>query len=175
MKLQAGAERRLNAYLDEVTAALRASGEDEAGVETVRESLREQVLEIAGRGAEEVIDSEGIGAAIATLDTPEAYGATPRDDAAAIAAAPKVPLSGLAKLSAGLSVVGALFVIATGFMGLEGKQQDAAGGAFVIAELIALAAGMITWRESWGRFGAISALLLLSLLIVMVLGSFASA
>ena len=148
------ASETLEAYLDRVSDAMRRDGRDAAEIDAVREGLREQVWEQAAAegGSEEAVER-----AIASLDAPTSY------------AAPEAPTperrraSGLAVFSAVSSVGGALLVAAIGFLG-DSRYEDPAGGAFVMAELLALASGLIAWREPLGRFGAISAMLLLVLL-----------
>ena len=154
------ASETLEAYLDRVSEAMRGDGRDAAEIEAVREGLREQVWEQADAagGSEEAVER-----AIASLDAPTSYAALDTPEPA------RRPASGLAKFSAITSVGGAILVAAIGFLG-DSRYEDPAGGAFVLAELLALAAGLIAWREPLGRFGAIAAGLLLVLLgLVLVI------
>ncbi len=164
-ELGRSARKALDAYLRRVAEAMRRADHDADEVEAVREGLREQILELATRdGAAPGRDA--IERAIASLDGPESY-------APAAARNPRAPTrgAGLARLSALSCVAGAMLVVVVNFLGRP-EIKDAAGGAFVISQLVALAAGGITWRDPWGRFGAVaSALLLLMLAVVLVLSS----
>ena len=161
-QLDREARKVLDTYLKQVADAMRSAEHEGAEVDAVREGLREQILELATRDGA-TPNAAAIERAVASLDTPESY-APPAESAA-----PRwARSSGLARLSAVSCVLGAAIAVAVGFFG-KPDYEDAGGGALVIAQLVALEAGAITWRDPWGRFGAVASGLLLFLVVAVAL------
>jgi len=148
--LSGGAKRRLKKYLKKVKRALRKKGADSDEIESVTESLREQVYEIAGE-PEQKLSKGDIDEILGNFDPPEAFA----DQVDEIGLVPKGSRSWLAKFSVIAALAGVFVMLFINLIAEAsgGDGKDIGGGFFVIIEIMALLTGMISFRHKFGKIG----------------------
>lgn len=169
------AQNRLQTYLDAVSAAMTAGGEGSDAIAFTQDSLRDQVLEIAGTF---LGDNEGPGAigeaamraALAHLDPPEAFQAADRSPEGPVVM--RFISSSLNNPPVTLGVASTVLMLVSVIIGfvlpaIASETRDPAGAVFLFGELLALAMGLAAWPNRWGRFGVFGASALILLLIVV--------
>jgi hypothetical protein len=147
------ANERLEAYLAEVAEILQGDGHDLADIKNIIDSLREQIHEIATLGGQRSASLDEIEQALAELEPPEAFRAASR--VLAIKTKHRATKRMLAYLSAGLSIGAVLAYFAVAAV------HQPVPPIYSIGQVAALAAGLASWSEPVGRFGAICAALLI--------------
>lgn len=167
------AERRLEGYLHDVAASMRAAGHDAADVDEVTDNLRDQVEEmICGAHREDVAATlADVERALARLDEPGSFASAPAPSSAPLVASEMTaPFSsaGWLGLAAALFAVGGIALsLAVG--ALSPADEDLPGAILLVTQLVALVAGAMSRRSRAGRFGLVCALVLLGMIAVLAI------
>lgn len=150
------AKDQLEAYLAGVVDVLRGDGHDLVDIQNVVESLREQIYDLATDGGHRPASLADIEQVLTEMEPPEAYRAVGR--VLSIRSRQRSTKLVLAYLSVGLSIGAMLTIFAVPAMGWFAPYHPPVYGA---GQVVALGAGLASWSEPLGRFGAICATLFL--------------
>ncbi len=163
--LSRGAKKQLKKYLKKVGRAMRKKGTGREEIESVIESLREQVYEIVGE-PEQKLSKIDMSEILGNFDAPAAFGSQVDE----IGLSPQNQNTWVARLSIIAAIGGVFMLIFVNIIAKAsgGDGEEIGGSIFVIIELLALLTGLVTFRQKYGKMGAIlSASILLILFLVL--------
>lgn len=154
--LSIDANERLEAYLADVADVLSGDGHGLTDIRNIVESLREQIYELATDGGQRSATLTDIELTLAEMEPPEAFRAVSR------VLAMKAGRRSTQRVLAYFAVAMSLGTMLTIFMvpaadWLVPYHPKIYG----VGQITALAAGVASWSEPLGRFGAVCAALFL--------------
>lgn len=176
MNLTPDAERQLSGYISSVRAALKHDGASDLAIDTAVSALEEHVLIKATEHPNGAIDAATLKRVLEGIDPPAAFAdVSPTDDSTPHGARLRAPKNLITPV---LAVTSALFVFVAVFapvflLGLDAPYDDPAGGGILVfGSIIALSAGIASFGERLGKFGAYagSAILVIVSFIAVVQG-----
>lgn len=162
--LSRGAKRRLKKYLKKVGRAMRKKGAGRDEIESVKESLREQVQEIIGEPEQKLGKTE-IEDILVNFDPPKVFAEQVDEVGLSPPEAPK-----LARFSVAASIGGILVMLFINLIAKAsgGDGEEIGGGFFVMIEVLALLAGILTFKTKVGKIGTFLSGAILLLVFMMI-------
>ncbi len=167
-RMTADAAARMNAYLADVSEAMRAAGAEDADTESVTDSLRDHVTEAVAGLEKPLAEAADMDRILSALDPPQAF-ATPFETERAGQAPPAADTVSRWLGLGSVAVMGLSFVLGLGLSNDRPFDNDLAGTLFVFGQMIALAAGLCARKTRLGAFGAIASGSMLAFLAVVAL------